>query len=453
MSFNSLLLKDLLILTKDGEWGKGEPATDKVEMLVIRGADFHAARYCNLSEVPVRYIPEKIAQRKFLRANDILIETAGGTKGRPTGRTVFLKSRIFQITKRPITCASFSRFLRVNSEIAVPEYVFWYLQFLYEAGQMEQHQVQHTGVARFQYTKFAQSIKIPLPPLPEQKAIARILGTLDDKIELNQKMNQTLEAMARAIFKSWFVDFDPVRAKMEGRQPAGMDAATAALFPDSFQDSPLGLIPKGWEVKPLSEITQKIGSGATPRGGKKVYVEEGVALIRSQNVYDHHFQWNGLVRITDEDAEKLRGVIVEVDDILLNITGDSILRTCVVQPSVLPARVNQHVAIIRPIQWLPCRYLHLYLAQSSMKQILLGFDTGATRKAITKGQLESVEIPIPSQPILSCFKEITDSFFARTNANSAESRTFSTLRNTLLPKLMSGEIRVAEAEEKIETIL
>ena len=95
-----------------------------------------------------------------------------------------------------------------------------------------------------------------LPSLHEQCAIAHILGTLDDKIELNRRMNETLEGMARAIFKSWFVDFDPVRAKAAGRQPAGMDAATAALFPDSFEDSPLGKIPKGWKVERLGNVLE-----------------------------------------------------------------------------------------------------------------------------------------------------------------------------------------------------
>ncbi|MBV8884424.1 MAG: restriction endonuclease subunit S, partial [Chroococcidiopsidaceae cyanobacterium CP_BM_RX_35] len=99
-----------------------------------------------------------------------------------------------------------------------------------------------------------ESFLIPLPPLLEQKAIAHILCTLDDKIELNQQMNQKLEAIAQAIFKSWFIDFDPVRAKMEGRQPVGMDDATATLFPDSFEDSQPGKIPKGWEVKPLDRV-------------------------------------------------------------------------------------------------------------------------------------------------------------------------------------------------------
>jgi len=97
-------------------------------------------------------------------------------------------------------------------------------------------------------------LQFPLPPLDEQKAIAHILGTLDDKIELNQQMNQTLEAIAHALFKSWFIDFDPVRAKLDGRQPIGMDAETAALFPAEFEDSALGKIPKGWKVKPLDQI-------------------------------------------------------------------------------------------------------------------------------------------------------------------------------------------------------
>lgn len=107
-------------------------------------------------------------------------------------------------------------------------------------------------------------IKTLWPTITEQKAIAQILSSLDDKIELNQQMNETLEAMARAMFKSWFVDFDPVRAKMEGRQPAGMDAATADLFPDEFEESSLGLIPKGWQVGVFDELIN-ILSGGTPK--------------------------------------------------------------------------------------------------------------------------------------------------------------------------------------------
>lgn len=292
---------------------------------------------------------------------------------------------------------------------------------------------------------------IKVPPLDEQKAIAQILSSLDDKIELNQQMNQTLKAIARALFKSWFIDFDPVRAKMDGRQPAGMDAETAALFPDEFEDGgAIGQIPRGWRVQKLIEITSKIGSGATPRGGSQVYVDEGISLIRSQNVYDYQFSWDGLARITEEMAEQLRNVVVEPNDILLNITGDSILRTCVVEPAVMPARVNQHVSIIRAIPEIPCRYLHLYLVQPQMKSFLLGFDTGGTRKAVTKGQLESVPVPVPSEAILLHFRKITDPLFERINANLAESRALTSVRDALLPKLLSGKVRVQDAEKVVE---
>ena len=115
--------------------------------------------------------------------------------------------------------------------------------------------------------------EIPVPTLPEQRAIAAILGALDDKIELNRRLNRTLEAMARAIFTSWFVDFDPVRAKMEGHPPFGMDADTAAVFPDAFEDSPLGQIPRGWQVKALPDVIQVNPSRSLRNGADAPYLE------------------------------------------------------------------------------------------------------------------------------------------------------------------------------------
>jgi type I restriction enzyme S subunit len=288
--------------------------------------------------------------------------------------------------------------------------------------------------------KEIRQLPLPWPPKKCRDAIAAFGKALDDKIELNRRMNATLEAMARALFQSWFVDFDPVRAKLDGRQPVGLDPATAALFPDSFQDSEAGNIPKGWEVAKLKELTSKIGSGATPRGGSEVYVDEGPALIRSQNVYDYEFRWPGLARLTDKSAEELKNVEVMKNDVLLNITGDSILRTCIVDPAALPARVNQHVAIIRATNDIPAHYLHLYLVQESMKSFLIGMSAGATRHAITKGHLESIEVLKPSALVLKAFEQRTMPWFAQIDANRSQSRTLATLRDTLLPKLLRGEL-------------
>ena len=271
---------------------------------------------------------------------------------------------------------------------------------------------------------------IPLPPLAEQRRIAAVLGALDDKIELNRKMNRTLEQMAQAIFKSWFIDFD-------GHDPADL------------VESELGLIPRGWRIAHLGKLCSKIGSGATPRGGSDAYVDAGTSFIRSQNVYDFDFDWGGLVRLTDEDARQLQGVTVEKDDVLLNITGDSILRTCVVDPAVLPARVNQHVAIIRPKPPLASSILHLHLVHPRMKAWLLGHSAGATRKAVTKGHLEGIPVLLPPDEELHQVGASLAPMYAKRAANCAESRTLTTLRDTLLPKLISGEIRVPDAEATI----
>jgi len=129
------------------------------------------------------------------------------------------------------------------------------------------------------------NFKMPLPPLAEQKAIAAVLGALDDKIELNRRMNATLEAMARALFQSWFVDFDPVRAKLDGRPPDSLDPATAALFPDSFQDSLLGHIPKGWEVKTADEVST-VGIGKTPPRMEQHWFSENPADVPWMSIRD-----------------------------------------------------------------------------------------------------------------------------------------------------------------------
>ncbi|MFN2203328.1 MAG: restriction endonuclease subunit S, partial [Caldilineaceae bacterium] len=282
----------------------------------------------------------------------------------------------------------------------------------------------------------------------ERERISNILGTLDDKIDVNRRMNETLEATARAIFQSWFVDFDPVRAKASGEAPEsicrrlGLTPDLLALFPHRLVDSELGEIPEGWTVTRLAELTTKIGSGATPRGGRDVYLDEGVALIRSQNVYDSNFVWSGLAHISGNAARQLAGVQVNKEDVLINITGASILRTCIVDPDVLPARVNQHVAIIRARPGIPARYLHLYMLQPNTKSYLIGLNAGGSREAVTKAHLESVPVIQPGEALLERFGAIVNPVYAEVYQNDSQSRVLGQMRDTLLPKLLSGELRV-----------
>lgn len=153
---------------------------------------------------------------------------------------------------------------------------------------------------------------------------------------------------------------------------------------------------KGWEQKSLGEITTKIGSGATPKGGKEAYQEEGITLIRSMNVHNGQFEYKDLAHISDEQASKLDNVTIEEDDVLLNITGASVARSCVVPNEILPARVNQHVCIIRCKDCIIPEFLNKLLIDDNYQDLLWSIaGSGATRESITKQQVENLQIILP----------------------------------------------------------
>jgi len=398
----------------------------------------------------------KSSSAKLLPAKSVLLAMYGATVGQ------------LGVLASPMACNQACCALIVNDEIVDFRYVYYLL-------------LQHRAVIKSLATGAAQQnlsaaqikqFRFAFPDRKAQEQVADVLSGLDDKIDLNRRINQTLEAMAQAIFQSWFVEFDPVKAKIaakaEGRDPlraamsvisgkadAELDAlppeqyeqlaATAALFPGEMEASELGEIPKGWSHKALLQLTDKIGSGSTPRGGKEVYLEEGVALIRSQNVYDSLFVWDGLARISDKAAAQLKGVTVQEEDVLLNITGASILRTCVVEPDVLPARVNQHVAIIRAKAGVPPRFIHMHLLRPDIKNYLLGLNAGASREAITKAHIESLVLLTPGPELLSAFQTAISPLFRQVHCLTRQMRALGELRDTLLPKLLSGELLVADA--------
>ncbi len=187
-------------------------------------------------------------------------------------------------------------------------------------------------------------------------------------------------------------------------------------------DLPIGAIPSSWSVAELKEVTSKIGSGATPRGGAKVYRDEGTAFIRSQNVLDNEFSVRGLVHIDDDAADALSGVSVLPGDVLFNITGDSILRTCVVPDSVLPARVSQHVAIIRSNGSVDPLFLQKYLTIPAVKEYMLGHSAGGTRKAITKGHIEGFVVPFPPLPEQRAIAEVLGALDDKIESNRRVAR-------------------------------
>jgi type I restriction enzyme, S subunit len=419
------VLKDLIAFSKDGEWGKGEPFDDSVEMFAIRGTDFEDVRLGCVDHVPRRYITKAHASRKVLKPWDVILEAAGGTKNQITGRTVLLRPLLFSNSELPFTCASFSRFIRFNPLLCDPAYMFWHLQYLYGSGLMHAYHTQHTGVARFQWTTFSEREPLTIPALPIQRRIGLILSAYDELIHNSQRRIRILESMARLLYREWFVDF---------RFPG--DERTPRV------SSPLGDIPSGWEVTTLRTITTKIGSGATPRGGKAAYKSKGIHLIRSLNIYDYTFEFADLAFIDENQAAELDNVKVEANDILLNITGASVARCALTLSYLLPARVNQHVAIVRvdPEKASPFYVLDAINSDHRKQQLLALAQGGATREALTKETLSNFEIVLPPRPLMKKYDDIASEIHKLREVLFRRSQILRRTRDLLLPRLLSGEL-------------
>jgi type I restriction enzyme S subunit len=436
--WGTTLLRDLLVTTKDGDWGKENPEEGYLPYRIIRGTDFPDVRVGDLSSVPQRYLPEHTVKRRTLEPDDILIETAGGTRDRPTGRTLLVTENMLSRFRGPVTCASFARFLRVDRKQAAPRFVFWYLQHLYNTGEMSQHQVQHTGVARFQYTRFAETQNVPLPPLAEQKAIAAVLGALDDKIELNRRMNATLEAMARALFQSWFVDFDPVRAKMDGRKPADLEPATAALFPEHLEDSPLGRIPKAWEVRTIESVCSTVTRGVTPEYGEGT----GRYIINQRVNRGSDLDWSSLKELS-QGLEVPPERFAKRWDVFVNCLGEGTLgRTHLYKGQSDIYAIDQHMSICRAERPAGGAYIYQVLSGADGQAKIESLKTGSTGMTMFNiSKLRSFELVWPSAEILAAYFKTVEPLWFQIANNDQESRTVATLRDTLLPKLLTGDLQ------------
>jgi len=265
---------------------------------------------------------------------------------------------------------------------------------------------------------------IRIPPLAEQAKIASILSAYDDLIENNRRRIQLLEQAAHLLYKEWFVHL---------------------RFPGHEHVTITDGVPEGWTVRRLSDLATKVGSGATPRGGAAAYQSEGITLIRSMNIYDYRFEDEGLAYINDDQAEKLSAVTVEPLDILLNITGASVARCCMVPERHLPARVNQHVMIIR-IDPNECgsHYVLNSINSHQQKQKLLSIAKagGATREALTKDVVQNIFLPVPTVHLLDQFEETAGRLFNQRQLVAAQNSQLAKARDLLLPRLMNGEVVV-----------
>lgn len=306
-----------------------------------------------------------------------------------------------------------------------------YLKYYFDSEKFQRvlHSWAGAGSTRA-YIGITDQLRLPvtLPPIGEQKAIAAVLGSLDDKIELNRRMNATLEAMARALFQSWFVDFDPVRAKLDGRQPTGLDPTTAALFPNEFEDSELGPIPKGWRVGNVSESFD-LTMGQSPPG--ETYNEEGNGLPFYQGRADFGFRFpTRRVFCTAPTryaraGDTLVSVRAPVGDI--NMADEE----CCVGRGVAAVRHKSGASSFT------------YYAMENFESDFARFEAeGTVFGSINKQNFSELPFTIAPPDIVAAYEKLALPFDDQVRVLEHQSRTLAAIRDALLPKLLSGELRL-----------
>lgn len=282
------------------------------------------------------------------------------------------------------------------------------------------------------------NFELTIPPLEQQAEIANILGAIDDRITLLRETNTTLEAVAQALFKSWFVDFDPVRSKAEGFDPEGMDAATAALFPDCFEESEHGLVPSGWSVRSVYDVARVIYGAAF--ASKRFNTEgEGVPLVRIRDLKNER---PGVY--TDENHP--RGYLIQPGDLVVGMDGE--FRAYLW--GGIPAWLNQRVCVFAPEPGVPAAFVH-----RSIMPLLAAVEASETATTVIhlgKNDIDRFRVLVPSQEILASFAAVAEPIYARIVENKQTAFTLTTLRDTLLPRLISGQLRLPEKEAAIENM-
>ena len=306
------------------------------------------------------------------------------------------------------------------------------------------------------YFPEVKAFHICLPPLAEQHAIADILSSLDNKIELNRRMNETLEDTACTIFKSWFVNFDPVHAKLRGEQPPGMDAATATLFPDHFEESELGSIPAGWRVEPLSNhvISRR---GLSYKGDGLVDATIGLPMHNLNSVYEGGgYKYEGMKYYSGEYQERH---IAKAGDVIVANTEQGHNLLLIGYPAIIPQKYDEalyshHLYRVIPHEdsYITPRFIYYLFKTGIFHETIAGYTNGTTVNMLPADGLEKPLFVMPSSEVIKSFDELVVPMLNIMEQNHEQTQQLAETRDALLPKLVSGEVRVAEVDTYMESI-
>lgn len=378
------------------------------------------------------------AAEKISKPGDVLF-TSKGT----VGRFALVKEETPQFVYSPQLCYWRSK----EHSILYPEFLYYWMSSPGFISQINSVKGQ-TDMADYVNLRDQRMMYIQIPPLSHQQKIATILSSLDNKIELNRQMNRTLEQMARALFKSWFIDFDPVYAKQRGEKPEGMDAEIAALFPNRFVEIDEKEVPEGWSITSIEELAESIFSGGTPDTRKPEYWNGSIPWFSSGETRNS-FIIKTEKTITPAGLENSSTRPIRKKDILVASAGQGFTRG---QTSfnMIDAYINQSVVAIRTNlrkvspEW-------LYINISGRYEEMRGLSDGhSSRGSLTTKIIAQMPVALAPQKITGAYTAIVEGLIERQVNNMREIDQLASLRDSLLPRLLSGELDVSDWETAVE---
>lgn len=307
-------------------------------------------------------------------------------------------------------------------------------------GEISEFENQSTGIANFQFTRFISDVSPALDELGDQREVAAILGALDDRITLLRETNTTLEAIVQALFKSWFVDFDPVHAKMQGRTPEGMDQATAALFPDSFEDSELGPVPKGWGSGCLGEVAKTFKKAIVPTN-----LHAGVNYVGLE-----HMPRKSLALTDWGDAAELGSnkAAFNEGDILFGKLRPYFHKV-VLAPTA--GVCSTDILVCQPTQAEHRGLATMHLFSEALISYADRLSNGAKMPRVNWIDLAKFPITVPSHEVSGAYTVAVEPLLSQIIQNTHIARTLARVRDTLLPRLISGQLRLSEVDANMES--
>lgn len=441
------LQREGILLVEDGNHGEYRPRPDEFVdsgVAFIRAADMNDGRVLFDSASKINEHAKKRITKGIGLPGDVLLSHKG-----TVGKVALVPN-----DAPDFVCSPQTTFWRTRDPNRLDrKYLYAFLRSPAFHAQLATR-AGETDMAPYVSLTSQRGLSVAVPPIDVQRAIAHILGTLDDKIELNRRMNETLEAMARTLFKSWFVDFDHVRAKVEGRDPA-LPRALADVFPDSFEESELGEIPRGWAVKPLSYSVDVVRGLSYKGSGLS---ERGVPMHNLNSIYEGGgYKHEGLKRYGGDYKTQH---LVRAGDVIVANTEQGHDRLLIGYAAIVPARFSEeslfshHIYRVRPKpdSHLTADYLCHLLNTSVMHDIVSGYANGTTVNMLPIDGLQSPLILLPPSRLVSAFTGFASAARLRHEEMIEESRVLAALRDTLLPKLISGELPVEDAPSMVAEI-